>query len=358
MYAVIMAGGRGARFWPRSREKYPKHLLDIISAETILRETVNRIIPIVSPDRVFIVTGASHAAEVRKQLPELPRENILVEPEGKNTAPCIGLAAIHLRKKDREGIMMVLPSDHFIADEEKFLRVLAIAGKAAEEGENLITVGISPVGPETGYGYLERGEKKFTIDGEDIHQVRSVREKPDKNEADILIRQGGFFWNGGIFIGKASTFLNAIARWLPDLYRHLVNMEAALGNKDEETAINRAYASIIPVSFDYGVMEKADNILMVRGDFGWSDVGSWDALYQVLSKDEHGNSLAGGGVFLNRNSRNSFVHSPHKLVAMVGVEDLIVVDTKDALLICRRSASQEVKNIVELLEQKNLKEYL
>ena len=358
MYAVIMAGGRGARFWPRSREKSPKHLLDIIGAETILRETVNRITPIVSPDKVFIVTGASHAAEVRKQLPELPRENILVEPAGKNTAPCIGLAAIHLRKKDREGIMMVLPSDHFIADEKEFIRVLAIAGKAAKRGENLITVGISPGGPETGYGYLERGEKKFTIDGEDIHHVRSVREKPDKNEADMLIRQGGFFWNGGIFIGKVSTFLNAIARWLPDLYRHLVNMEVAPGNKEEETVVNRAYASIIPVSFDYGVMEKADNILMVRGDFGWSDVGSWDALYQVLSKDEHGNSLAGGSIFLNRNSRNSLVHSPHKLVALVGVEDLIVVDTKDALLICRRGASQEVKNIVELLEQKNLKEYL
>ena len=358
MYAVIMAGGRGARFWPRSREKYPKHLLDIISAETILRETVNRITPIVSPDRVFIITGANHAAEVRKQLPELPWENILVEPAGKNTAPCIGLAAIHLREKDREGIMMVLPSDHFINDEEEFIRVLTIAGKAAEEGENLLTIGISPVGPETGYGYLERGEKKFTIDGEDIHHVRTVREKPGKNEADILIRQGGFFWNGGIFIGKVSTFLHAIACWLPDLYRHLTDMEAALGNEEEETVINRAYESIVPVSFDYGVMEKASNILMVRGDFGWSDVGSWDALYQVLPKDENGNSLAGGSVFLNRSSRNSLVYSPHKLVAMVGVEDLIVVDTKDALLICRRSASQEVKNLVELLEQKNLKEYL
>jgi len=358
LHAVIMAGGRGARFWPRSREKMPKHLLDIISEETILRETLNRISPIISPDNVLIVTGLNHAEEVRKQAPEIPPENIIIEPMGKNTAPCIGLAALHIKKKSADGLMMVLPADHFIADEKEFRRILAIAGEAARRDEYIITVGIKPTWPATGYGYLELGEKEFTIKNEDVHHVLSVHEKPGATEAENLLRHGGFFWNSGIFVGKVSTFLKAIARWLPDLYSALASAEAALRTKREGAALKRVYASVTPVSFDYGVLEKAGNILLVKGDFGWSDVGSWDALWDILPKDEMGNAVAGDSIFLGRDARNCLIHSPRKLVALAGVKDLIVVDTKDALLICKRGASEEVRHIVDLLEEKKFKDYL
>lgn len=358
MHAVIMAGGRGTRFWPRSREKMPKHLLDIISEETILRETLKRISPILSPDNVLIVTGLNHAGEVRRQAPEIPQENIIIEPMGKNTAPCIGLAALHVKKKNADGLMMVLPADHFIADEIEFRRILAIACEAAKRDECIVTIGIKPIWPATGYGYLELGEKEFTIKNEDVHHVLSVREKPGAIEAENLLRHGGFFWNSGIFVGKVSIFLEAIARWLPDLYSALASAEAALRTEHEGAALKRAYASVTPVSFDYGVLEKAGNILLVKGDFGWSDVGSWDALWDILPKDEEGNVASGGGVFLSRNARNSLVHSPRKLTALVGVEDLIVVDTKDALLICKRGASEEVRHIVDLLKEKKFKDYL
>ncbi len=359
MHIVIMAGGKGARFWPRSREKAPKHLLDITGKDTILRETLRRIGPIVSPDQTLIVTGKKHAREARRQAPEIPRINIIVEPMGRDTACCIGLAALHVRRKDAGGLMAILPSDHFIADEAEFLNTLAVAATAAERQDGgLLTVGIEPAGPSTGYGYLERGNKKFTIENRDVYHVRSVREKPGKAEAEDLLRRGGFFWNSGIFIGKVSTFLNAIARWLPDLYRALETIDAALGTKHEDAVLKRAYETIAPVSFDYGILERDDNIFLVKGDFGWSDLGSWDALWEILPKDEKGIASSGGGIVLERNSRNSLVHSSGKLVALVGVEDLLAVETKDVLLICKRGASQEVRHIVDLLEEKKLKEYL
>jgi mannose-1-phosphate guanylyltransferase len=356
MFAVIMAGGKGSRFWPRSRERMPKHLLDIQGERTIIRETVDRIRPLVPPERTLIVTSRSHAAALIRQFPEIPAENILIEPVGRNTAPCIGLAALHIQKRVPDAVMLVLPSDHRISNENAFRRVLAAAGRAASGGDALITIGIRPTGPETGYGYIEQGDLFTTGEGEKIYRVRSIREKPPLEQAQEFLRQGCFLWNSGMFVWKASTILKAIERFLPELHEGLLQIREALGTEREEEIVGEVYSAQKAVSIDYGVMEKAGNVLVVPGDFGWSDLGSWDALWEVSGKDENGNAVRGS--FIGIDAGNSLVHSPGKLVALVGVRDLIVVETGDALLICRRGRSQDVRKVVETLEKDNRKEYL
>lgn len=356
MYAVIMAGGRGTRFWPKSREKMPKHLQDIFGKKTIIQETVDRIGPLIPAKNILIVTGAGHSDELMQQLPDLPKENIIIEPVGRNTAPCIGLAAVHIKKMNPEGVMVVLPSDHYIADDESFRRTLAIASEMAQRGNHLLTIGINPAGPETGYGYMEEGKAVAAIRGEEIFQVKSFREKPDIEQAITFLEDGGFFWNSGMFIWKVSTILNEIERLLPDLYKGLKKIENALGTDSEKDIINKVYQEITPISIDYGIMEKTGETLLVRGDFGWSDIGSWNTLWEVWDKDENGNAVKGR--FIGIDSSNSLIYSPDKLVALVGVEDLIVVETADSLLVCKKEASQDVKKLVEMLEEKNMKEYL
>ncbi len=356
MYAVIMAGGKGARFWPRSREHKPKHLLDITGNRTIIQETVSRISSLIPPDRTLIITGAAHADELRRQLPEIPAENILVEPVGRNTAPCIGLAAIHIRHRAGDAVMAVLPSDHVIADDRVFLDTLAAAAEAAEREDALVTIGIKPTGPETGYGYIERGNPVGQIGGKLIYGVWSIREKPPLEQAMSFVEAGTFYWNSGMFIWKTSTILQAIETHLPDLHAGLLRLEAALGTEQYEVVLRDTYEETRSISIDYGVMEKADKVLVIPGNFAWSDVGSWDALWEFLEKDFAGNACRGEVIAVE--SADSLVYSPKKLVALVGVRDLIVVETDDALLICRRGDSQKVKSIVDILEEKNLKNYL
>jgi len=356
MYAVIMAGGKGTRFWPLSREKRPKHLLNITGEKSIIQYTVDRVTPLVGNDNILIVTGASHSDEIREQLPQLPDENILIEPVGRNTAPCIGLAAIHIRKRNPDAVMFVLPSDHLIADTKSFLDSLTTAREMAKRGDCLVTIGINPKWPETGYGYMERGRLVDTIEKTSIYEVESFREKPDSATAEAFLRDGGFFWNSGMFIWKASTILNAIKRLLPDLYEGLLTIEDSLGTKHEEEILSEVYRDIKPVSIDYGVMEKAPGVSMIEGDFGWNDIGSWDALWDVLDKDEGGNATRGNTISFD--TSNSLIYSPKKMVALIGVEDLIVVETEDSLLICRRGSSQDVRRVVKRLEEKGMKEYL
>ncbi|MHB8828011.1 MAG: mannose-1-phosphate guanylyltransferase [Syntrophales bacterium] len=356
MFAVIMAGGRGTRFWPRSREKMPKHLLDIQSEKSLIRETVDRIRPLVPPERTLIVTGRSHAVELTRLLPEIPAENILIEPVGRNTAPCIGLAALHVQKRAGDAVMLVLPSDHRIADEGQFRLVLETAAGAADLEEVLLTVGIKPTGPATGYGYLEEGERVSGEGDLQICRVKSIREKPALAVAREFLSRGGFLWNSGMFVWKASTILSAIARFLPEIHKGLAEISDALGGESENDVIEKVYPSLPSVSIDYGVMEKAKNVLVIPGEFGWSDLGSWDALWEVSKKDENGNVVRGR--FVGVNSGDSLVYSPEKLVAIVGVRDIFVVETKDALLICRRDRSQDVRSVVEKLEKEGLKEYL
>ena len=355
MFAVIMAGGKGARFWPRSREKMPKHLLDISSERTMIRETVDRIRPLVPAERTLIVTGKSHAAEAIRQLPEIPPENILIEPVGRNTAPCIGLAALHILRRVPDAVMLVLPSDHRIGDEAAFLRIIQAAAGAASQGDSLVTIGIRPTGPETGYGYIEQGDPFPAGGADEIYRVRSIREKPPREQAERFLAQGGFSWNSGMFVWKASTIVEAIGQFLPDLEQGLLQIREALGTDREEAVVRAVYTGQRSVSIDYGVMEKAKDVLVIPGTFDWSDLGSWDALWEVSETDETGNAVR--GEFIGVDAANSLIHSTGKLVALVGVKDLLVVETNDALLICRRGRSQDVRKIVETLEEKGLASY-
>jgi len=358
MYVVIMAGGKGTRFWPQSRERLPKHLLDILSNKTVIRETVDRIKPLLPAERILIVTASSHVDAMFEQLPDIPRENILIEPLGRNTAPCIGLAALYLRKRAPDDVMIVLPADHCIDDAGRFRHTLAAAADMARKETYLLTVGIVPTGPETGYGYLERGELVATIRGEAVYKVNSIREKPSREQAEAFLRQRGYLWNSGMFIWKVSAILEAIARHLPGLYDQLQQIEQALDTDHEKALLDRLYPAIEPISIDYGVMEKSDNVLVLEGDFGWSDVGSWDTLWEISAKDERGNAFKGAGPFVGIDTRNSLIISPNKLVALVGIEDLLVIETGDAILICRRGASQAVKKVVETIEAENWTEFL
>ena len=357
MHAVIMAGGRGTRFWPRSREKKPKHLLDIISTRTIIQETVDRIKPLIAPQNILVVTGKKHARELIKQLPEIPQKNIIIEPEGKNTAPCIGLAALHIQKKVGDDVMVVLPSDHAITDSSKYLEVIAAAAQFAAKENALATIGIKPSSVQTGFGYIEYGDSFQHIGEEEIFRVKSVREKPDFTQAQTFVQSGNFYWNSGMFIWKASIILEEISRFLPDLYSGLMKIKKALGTSREAVTIRSVYKKLTSISIDYGVMEKAANVFMLRGYFGWSDVGSWDALWEILAKDDQGNAVTGSNVIFE-DTEGSLVYSPQKLVAIVGAKDLIVVETKDALLICKKGRSQDVKKVVATLEAAKKKKYL
>ncbi len=356
MYAVIMAGGKGTRFWPLSRGKKPKHLLNITGEKSIIQYTVDRVTPLVGKENVLIVTGASHSDEIREQLPELPAENILIEPVGRNTAPCIGLAAIHIRKRSPDAVMFVLPSDHLIADTKSFLASLTAAREMAKRGDCLVTIGIKPEWPETGYGYMERGEIADTIEETGIYEVGSFREKPDPATAEAFLKDGRFFWNSGMFIWKVSAILDAIKRLVPELYEGLMMIEESIGTEHEKDVLSEIYRDIKSVSIDYGVMEKTRDVFMVEGNFGWNDIGSWDALWDVMDKDEMGNATR--GEVISFDTSNSLVYSPQKMVALIGVKDLIVVETEDSLLICKRGSSQDVRKVVGHLGKKGMEEYL
>jgi mannose-1-phosphate guanylyltransferase len=358
MYAVIMAGGKGTRFWPRSREKMPKHLLDIVCERTIIQETIDRIAPLIPAENILIVTGASHAHELIKQVPQIPEKNIIIEPVGRNTAPCIGLAALHIMRKASDEVMVVLPADHLITDAQRFRHILSAAAEMARRGDYLLTIGITPTSPETGYGYLEKGVRKTTVKGEDFYAVKSIREKPALSQAKAFLEQGDFYWNSGMFVWRVDTILGALRKWLPGLHEGLLQIEPALGSDREKSVVDQVYKKTQSISIDYGVMEKAENVLLINGDFGWSDMGCWDALWEVSEKDEHGNAAHVSGHFIGVDARNSLIHSPRKLVALVGVEDLIVVETEDSLLVCKRGCSQDVKKVVETLDAKKMKDYL
>jgi len=350
MHAVIMAGGRGTRFWPRSREKKPKHLLDIVSNRTIIQETVDRIKPLIKPKNILIVTGRKHARELMRQLPEVPSKNIIIEPVGRNTAACIGLAAVHIQKKTKDDVMVVLPSDHGIADPDQYRSVIAAAAAAAEKENVLVTIGLKPTSPHTGFGYMEGGKSAERVAGHTLLRVKAFREKPNPKQAEAFLKSGHFFWNSGMFIWKASTILSQIEKFLPDLYSGLMTIKMALGKSSEARTVSTIYKELASISIDYGVMEKSQDVFMIPASFGWSDVGSWDTLWEISVKDKMGNAATGGSQTIFESTENALVYSPKKLVALVGMKDVIVVETKDALLICKKGQSQDVKKIVDALE--------
>ena len=352
--ALIMAGGRGERFWPRSRQNMPKQFLSLTDdGKTMIQLTVERILPLVAMEDIFIVTNRSYKDLVRSQLPELPEENILCEPVGKNTAPCIGLGAVHMAKRYGDAVMMVLPSDHLIKYTSLFLNTLSDACEVAEQGENLVTLGIAPDSPETGYGYI-KFQPETTLGR--AFSVEKFVEKPDLETAKAYLASEQYLWNSGMFIWKTSTILKNLEAYLPETYQGLCKIGEAIGTDMEEQALERAFQAFKAESIDYGVMEKAKNIYILSGSFGWDDVGSWLAVSRIKRSNELGNVVDGNVVTVD--TRNTTIQGGGKLIAAVGLEDMIVVDSEDALLICEKDHAGDIKKVLENLKICNRTEYL
>ena len=359
VFGVMMAGGVGTRFWPRSRERSPKQALEITGKETMIQSTAGRLIRKVDPRNLFIITNRMQRGLLIKQLPNVPVENIIDEPVGRNTAPCIGLAALHIRRIDPSAVMIVLPADHVIQNDEEFLRILDIAVETAAESRSLLTIGIQPRHPETGYGYIQI----FTEEGphnpyasKGVMKVKTFAEKPNVQTAQRFLESGDFLWNSGMFVWRADAILEEIQRCLPELYAELMKIDQTIGTPLYTPTLEMAYGIIRGISIDYGVMEKSDRVYCIRGNFGWSDIGSWDEVFRIAGKDSSGNTIT--GTVIQKDTKNCYIYSPNKVVATIGVEDLIIVNTDDALLICKRGQSQDVKEIADYLKRKQMNEYL
>lgn len=360
VYALIIAGGVGARFWPRSKKRTPKQLLEIIGHGTMIQNTVYRLDPLIPKERILVITNSDQVDELRRQLPTIPERNILIEPTGRNTAPAIALGAEVLRKRSgTDSVMVVLPADHIVHDIHEFQRVLQSAITVAESSSNLVTLGITPTRPETGYGYIQFDDSASPNSFTHLHAypVVTFAEKPNLATAQRFLDSGDFLWNSGMFIWKTSTVLNSIAEFLPDLSEEMSRLRPAIDTDEFVASLEVAYREMDSISVDYGVMEKAKNRYVIPSDFGWNDLGSWDEVFRIYPKDEFNNVVQGDVVL--RDVRNSHI-STHdaRVIAVIGCEDMIVIDAEDALLICKRGRSQEVKEVVDSIKKRNLSHVL
>lgn len=351
VYGIIMAGGDGTRFWPLSRKATPKQLLNLSGKEVILNETIDRLMPAVTRE-IFIVTNSAQAENLKKIVSgRVPENHVLVEPAARNTSACIGLAAIQVKKKYGDAVMVITPADSYIHDNEEYARVLNTAVSYAEQTGKLVTVGIKPTFAATGYGYIKYKES----DDEAKPVVRFV-EKPDAEHAEQFLKSGDYLWNSGIFVWKVSTILKKFRELLPDIYEELLKISDAFSTDERERVLNAVYPKIRSVSVDYGIMEHSEGILVVPGDFGWHDIGSLDMIGVLHDSDENGNVVVGDAVQVN--SHDCVIYSKNKLVVTLDVDDLIVVESPDVTLVCPKSKAQEVKKIVEELRKRGREEVL
>jgi mannose-1-phosphate guanylyltransferase len=350
MHAVLMAGGVGTRFWPRSRRSRPKQLLPIAGAASMIRMTADRLRPLVPPDRLWVVTGAEQADGVRAELPELASDHVIVEPQGRNTAPCIGVAAAVLAAQGAADVpMAVLAADHVIRAEERFRRALAACAQFLADHDRLLTLGVRPTHPETGYGYIRRGGEGLVCDGQRFDVVQRFVEKPDLDTARRLVADGEHLWNSGMFVWRPRRILAELERHLPAVASALPELGRAFGTAAWPQRLAAAYAAFPSISIDYAVMEKADDVWVAEVDIGWSDVGSWAALPELRGADGDGNVLPDGAIGID--AQRNIVDSRGRTVVLLGVSDLIVVDEPDALLVCHRDRAQQVGAIPERLRR-------
>ncbi len=348
-YFVIMAGGKGERFWPMSTELTPKPFACLTGKKTLIELTVDRAKRIVPLDRILVVLGREHLPVAKKCLPGLPRKNFIVEPVGRDTAPCVGLAATILHLRDPDAVMVVLPSDHYVSDENRFVRLIKEAVKAARCGEHLVTIGVIPERPETGYGYIKTGGKAPSAVGSDCFEVARFVEKPNLAKARHYLKEGSYYWNAGIFVWQAQVLLKGLKAHMPRLYRGLAKLRGALSLKEQDKA-DGIFAGFEKMSIDYGLMEKAKNVLMMPATFRWDDVGTWTSLLRVLGTDNDGNVLRGKAIALDTD--NCVIISGKTPVAALGVSGLVIVASKDGILVCDASKAQEVRQIAKLLNKK------
>jgi mannose-1-phosphate guanylyltransferase len=353
VYAVIMAGGSGTRFWPLSRRVWPKQFLSLAEQnESLLQATVRRIRGLVPSERILVVTSERHSGATRQQLPDLPPENVLAEPAARNTAPCVAWAAAHVSARNPNAVMMVLPADPHIGDETAYRELLTRASKAAAEG-GLVTIGVKPTRPETGYGYIECGAELSS----GVNKVQRFVEKPDAARAQEFVKDKRFLWNSGMFFFRADKVLEEYQRQLPDLHAFAVGYREQASASVAQSYVIARYAELTSISIDHGIMEKAADVRVVPGAFGWYDIGSWTTAWELASKDADGNAVLAEASVVE--SKNCYVRAnAGKLVALIGVEDLVVVDTEDALLIMPRERAQDVRRVVEDLTKRDAKKYL
>ncbi|MFP4057316.1 MAG: mannose-1-phosphate guanylyltransferase [Candidatus Brocadiia bacterium] len=359
LHAVIMAGGSGKRFWPMSRRRRPKQVLPIGGPRPMVAETVLRLQGLVPRERTYIVTHEDQVGPILEGLPVGPAPSVIAEPFARDTAACIGLAAVHLRRADPEGVMLLMPADQVIRPAERFREVMRAAARLAEQGDALITFGIKPTHPATGYGYIHRGQRLADADGLPVYDVHRFREKPAREVAEDYLASGEYYWNSGIFCWRVAAILDALERFTPDLYGALERIAGAIATPNEDAVLRQAYSPLEKISIDYAVMEKAERIYVVEGDFEWSDVGSWASVARLRAgeADEAGNVLVGQCEALGLSSSLVIGDEEH-LIGAVGLEDVIVIHTPDATLVCSKEAAEEVKQLVDRLEQKGLDRYL
>ncbi|MCR5800466.1 MAG: NTP transferase domain-containing protein [Lachnospiraceae bacterium] len=354
-YGVIMAGGGGTRFWPLSREDKPKQFLNLSGKNTMVVDTALRLSKVADKDDIFVVTNAKTASDTIEQTASiLKADHILGEPAARNTAACIGYAAAEIIKKYEDGIMVVVPSDHFIKDEDEFARVLKRAVLAAETEDKLVTVGIRPTFPSTGYGYI----RYESTDDSEVNRVLEFVEKPPLETAVRYLDSGEYAWNSGMFIWKASTILKYFEKLLPDIYEYLMKIMEELGTDKEQEVLEKLYPQIPKISIDYGIMERADGVLMLEGDFGWNDVGSFDAFDQIHEKDANGNVALAANCSIDSKDNVLYSTEGGHLLAVLGVEDLVIAHTKDVTLVCDKSRAQDIKLFADRLREEGKEVYL
>lgn len=360
VYPVIMAGGSGTRFWPLSRQLFPKQLLKIIGDETLIQQTMRRVLISARPERVMISTNPAQAESIRVQLSEWKdalKDNFVLEPEGRNTAPAIALVALELLRRDPDAVMLVVPADHIVKGQRDFAAAVALAASLAQQGL-LVTFGIKPTRPETGYGYIKPERKTVLAKRGKLkgHPVGRFVEKPNAAKAAQYLKAGDYYWNSGMFVWRAATILDEIRRHQPVLARGIERIGRLIEQGASKTAIDDEYRLLPSVSIDQGVMEKSSKAAMVPVTFSWSDVGSWGSLDEVAAKDKAGNLVVGRVVDIE--SQRSVVYGDRRVVATIGLTDMVVVDTPDATLVCPKSRAQDVKKIVEILKQQGAPEHL
>ncbi len=356
LYALIMAGGGGTRLWPLSRRAHPKQTLRLFGERTMFQLAVDRLRPMLPMAHIFVVTAAEQVPALAEQVPDLPADNFIIEPMGRGTAACIGLSALHLRRRDPQAVMAVLTADHFIRREETFRRALRAAHRVATE-DYLVTLGIEPTYPATGYGYIERGEALGDVDGFPVYRVARFREKPDAATAMAFLADGRYSWNSGMFIWKVSRILEEMERLMPDLSATLAALSEALERGDYEAQIARLWPQLRKETIDYGVMEHAEQVAVLPVEMGWSDVGSWAAVMTLHERDEAGNISLGNHLAVETERTMVFAEGK-RLIATVGVRDLIIVDTDDALLVTTPEASQQVREVVRRLRERGREDVL
>jgi mannose-1-phosphate guanylyltransferase len=343
-YVAIMAGGIGSRFWPMSRADYPKQFLDILhTGKTLIQQTFDRFARFIPAENIFVITSQEYVPIVKKQLLHIPEENILGEPSKKNTAPCLAYISFKLQQKDPKASLIAAPADHLIHDEEKFISVCETALQFVNHMNAIITLGVRPAYPNTGYGYIQH-EPAEAVPG--VYKVKTFTEKPNSELAKTFIASGDFLWNAGIFVGQVKTILRAFELHLPEMYEVFAAEKEKFNTKEEAAAIENIYPQCSSISIDFGVMEKAENVYVIPASFGWGDLGTWNSAWENMSRDYLDNAVAGKNVMII-DSTKCMVHAPdNKLILLQGLDDYIVVDTKDVLLICKKEKEQEIKDYV------------